>query len=302
MSYLKLVDILVLTEIKLDETFITSSFLTDGFSSPFRLDRNRKGGGILIYVKSDISSKLITKHSFPNDVEGLFVEINFRKSKWLLFGTYHPPSQNDQYYFDCLDKALDVYSSCEKVILTGDFNAQESECVFDSFLYQHDLTNLVKEGSCYKNPRNPSCIDLYLTNSPLSFQNTSSVFTGLSDFHKLVLTVFKTTFVKSKPKEFFYRDYKHFYHECLEKDLKCALSTFEKIDYQEFDKTFIEILKKHAPVKKKVVSANQAPYMTKALRKAIMRRSELETKYFKQKTSDTLKAYKKTEKLLQQTI
>ena len=84
--------------------------------------------------------------------------------------------------------------------------------------------------------------------------------------------------------------------------MKCALSTFEKIDYQEFDKTFIEILKKHAPVKKKVVSANQAPYMTKALRKAIMRRSELETKYFKQKTSDTLKAYKKTEKLLQQTI
>ena len=101
MSYLKLVDILVLTEIKLDETFITSSFLTDGFSSPFRLDRNRKGGDILIYVRGDITSKLFTKHIFPNDIEGLFVEINFRKSEWLLFGTYHPPSQNDQYYFYC---------------------------------------------------------------------------------------------------------------------------------------------------------------------------------------------------------
>ena len=63
----------------------------------------------------------------------------------------------DQYYFDCLDKALDVYSSFEKVILTGDFNAQDSECMFDSFLYQHDLANLVKKGTCYKNPRNPSC-------------------------------------------------------------------------------------------------------------------------------------------------
>ena len=122
--------------------------------------------------------------------------------------------------------------------------------VFDSFLYQHDLTNLVKKGTCYKNPRNPSCIDLYLTNSPLSFQNTSSVFTGISDFHKLVLTVFKMIFVKSKTKELFYRDYKHFNHECFEKDLKCPLSTFEKIDYQEFDKTFIEILNKNAPVKK----------------------------------------------------
>ena len=89
------VDILVLTETKLDETFTTSSFLIDGFSSPFRLDRNRKGGSILIHVRNDIPSKLLTKHSFPNDIEGLFVEKKFRKSKWLLFGTYHPPSQND---------------------------------------------------------------------------------------------------------------------------------------------------------------------------------------------------------------
>ena len=132
-----------LSETKLDETFTTSIFLKVGFSSPFQLDWNRKGGGILIYMRSDIPSKLLTKHSFPNDIEGLFVETNFRKSKWLLFGTYQPPSQNHQYYFDCLDGAIDVYSSYEKVIFTGDFNAQESECVFDSFLHQHDLTNLV---------------------------------------------------------------------------------------------------------------------------------------------------------------
>ena len=67
------VNILILTETKLDETFRTSSFLIDGFSSPIRLDRNRKVGSILIYVRNDISSKLLTKHSFPNDIEGLFV-------------------------------------------------------------------------------------------------------------------------------------------------------------------------------------------------------------------------------------
>ena len=46
-------------------------------------------------------------------------------------------------------------------------------------------------------------------------------------------------------------------------------------------------------MKKKLVRPNQAPYMTKALHKAIMRRSKLETKYFKLKTNDTLKAYQK---------
>ena len=49
------------------------------------------------------SSKLLSKHNFPDDIEGIFVEINLRKIKWLLFGTYHPPSQADNYYFmvDC---------------------------------------------------------------------------------------------------------------------------------------------------------------------------------------------------------
>ena len=46
-------------------------------------------------------------------------------------------------------------------------------------------------------------------------------------------------------------------------------------------------------MKKKLIRANQAPHMTKALCKAVMRTSELETKYFKLKANDTLKAYKK---------
>ena len=45
---------------------------------------------------------------FPYDKEGLFVELNLRKCKWLLFRTYHPPSQEDIYYFDNLDKAFDT--------------------------------------------------------------------------------------------------------------------------------------------------------------------------------------------------
>ena len=169
--------------------------------------------------------------------------------------------------------------------------------MFDSFLYQHDLKDLAKEGTHYKNPRNTNCIDLYSTNTPISLQNTSSVFTGFSDFHKLFLTVFKTTFVKSKPKELFYRDYKHFKNECFEKDLKCALSTFEKINYQEFDKTFIEILNKHAPVKGKGKSVSLYDQSL-----TNMRRSELETRYFKPKTNDSLKSYKREGKLLQQNI
>ena len=53
-------------------------------------------------------------------------------------------------------------------------------------------------------------INLFLTNKPLSFDYSTSVFTGLSDHDIMILTVFKTTFTKLKPSEIKYRDYKAF--------------------------------------------------------------------------------------------
>ena len=55
----------------------------------------------------------------------------------------------------------------------------------------------------------------------------------------------------------------------------------------------MELLDEHAPIKKKFLSANNAPYMTKALRKAIMKQSELKSKYFKNQSTDDFKLYKK---------
>ena len=128
-------DILVVCETKLDETFLSSQFHINGFSLPYRLNGNRNGVGVMIFVKEDIPSKLLTKHDFPNDIEGLFAELNFRKSKWLLCGTYHPPAQNDQYFLNCIDKALDTYSNYDNVLLIGDFNAKDDEPCLSNFLY-----------------------------------------------------------------------------------------------------------------------------------------------------------------------
>ena len=56
----------------------------DGFSKPYRSDRKKHGGGIMIYIRGTIPSKILEKHSCPNDIECLFTELNFRKYKWLL--------------------------------------------------------------------------------------------------------------------------------------------------------------------------------------------------------------------------
>ena len=53
---------------------------------PYGLDRNRNGGGIIICVRGDIATEILTKHDLLEDIEVIFLETSFRKSKWLLCG------------------------------------------------------------------------------------------------------------------------------------------------------------------------------------------------------------------------
>ena len=51
-------DILLISETKLDDSFPSAQFLLDGFSKPYRLERCSNGGGILLYIRDDIPSRL----------------------------------------------------------------------------------------------------------------------------------------------------------------------------------------------------------------------------------------------------
>ena len=59
------IDILMISESKLDDTFPTSQFVIDRFTEPFRLDRTRNGTGILLYLKNNITATLLTSYTFP---------------------------------------------------------------------------------------------------------------------------------------------------------------------------------------------------------------------------------------------
>ena len=56
---MKYIDVLVITETKLDNSFPTLQFLVKGFAEPFRLDRNRNGGGVMIYIRDDILNIMV---------------------------------------------------------------------------------------------------------------------------------------------------------------------------------------------------------------------------------------------------
>ena len=54
------VDILVLTESKLDDTFPLNHFIMEGYSPPYRFDRNRNGGGVIVYLQFSLQVFLKT--------------------------------------------------------------------------------------------------------------------------------------------------------------------------------------------------------------------------------------------------
>ena len=188
---------------KIDNSFPKSQFLLKGFCEPFRIDRNIHGGWggwvgrILLYVREDIPVKLLSVEPLPS--ECLFVEINLRKRKWLVYCSCNPHKDNICNHLQLIRKKLELYSSNYESIILVDFNCEINDKCMNDFCKSYSLSSLVRESSCYKNPENPSCIDLFLTNSPNNFQNSSVVETGLSDFHRMVVTVMKTSFQKLPP-------------------------------------------------------------------------------------------------------
>ena len=74
----------------------------------------------------------------------------------------------------------------------------------------HNLKNLIKEPTCFKNPEKLTIIDLILTNKPKCFQHSCTDETGISDFHKMTITVMKVIFKKQKAKIIFHHNYKIF--------------------------------------------------------------------------------------------
>ena len=77
-------DILVLCETKLYASFTERQFFLTGFKKLYRLDRNTHGGGIMVYVRDDLPSVELKKHTFSKEMEVIFVEINLRKNNFLL--------------------------------------------------------------------------------------------------------------------------------------------------------------------------------------------------------------------------
>ena len=140
------INILMISETKIDDTFPEIQFCFPGFSKPFRLDRTCNGGGILLFIREDIPSKLIKTKFLLENFEGFFVEINLRRKKWLLCCSYNSHKNKISSHLDIISKSLDDFSTTyDNLILLGDFNVEPEEKHMADFLNVYNLKNLVHQ-------------------------------------------------------------------------------------------------------------------------------------------------------------
>ena len=289
------VDIFLISETKLNDTFPTGQFLINGYQLPLRFDRNGNGGGLLLYCRDHIPCKKLNL-DFNPVIEVIAIEINLKKRKWLLIGSYNPQKDMIRNHLNSIGNVLnDLCLKYENFILIGDFNSEIDEDAMSIFCTTYNLKNLVKEPTCFKNVENPSCIDLILTNKPLHFQSTKVIESGLSDCHKFTITILTSNFVKQEPKIFNYRNYKKFNNKSFRNDLLGEISKkgFHELSCMDFETLFLITLNYHAPMKTKYIRVNNSPFMNKELSKAIMVRSRLRNKSIKLKTIESRQAYNK---------
>ena len=182
----KVLDILMISETKLNDSPLQAECYIKGFQSPFRLDRGKHGGGILLYIQNNINAILLADHVFFNNIEAFFTEIKVSACKWLVCCSYNPNTTNVSAHLEQIRKALDTYSKkYEHILLMGNYNVDVKETNMKVFYNQHRLKALNEEPVCFKNFNNPSCIDLFLTNG------SKKLLTGISDFHKPIITILK---------------------------------------------------------------------------------------------------------------
>ena len=94
------VDIIILIKVNWVLLFKQTNFLSKVILSSLDLIETRtEVVGILLYIREDLPCKELKLHRHPSDNEGIFVEVNLRKTKWLLFATYPTPSQVDELFF-----------------------------------------------------------------------------------------------------------------------------------------------------------------------------------------------------------
>lgn len=288
-------DILALNETKIDSHVTNADITIPGYNI-FRCDRNKHGGGVLIYAIDTLPTKKLS-HLSKDNIESIWIEVKLKKSSPIfLCSIYRPPAKGkdlvmverlSRYIKDCLKNL----PKNPEVFILGDLN-----CNFNK---PNNLTRILKDClvSCNlkqfidKDTRttisSSTLIDLFISNSE-HICHSSVIDMGLSD-HSFIYAIHKWKRVKIPAKVIKSRSFRNFNKENFLYDLHSVnwneILNKDNLDTacNIFNEFVTNIIDQHAPIKSSRVKGNCPQWLNDDLIHAIKERDFLKKKASKTK-------------------
>ena len=268
------IQILGLSETKLKEIHSDSFFEVNGYQKPFRRDRRQNGGGgLLVYVKNEVSCK--RRSDLENEqLECIWLEVKPKKSKPFLVGhVYRPPNSSivwNEIFEDCLENAL---GEEKEMYILGDINRDllndQIKKVWTDYIEPFGLTQLVSEATRVT-PDSSTLIDHIYSNCPENVTSINVPKIGLSDHFPVFFT--RKMHVQPAKRAHYtitYRSFKNFDENKFHADLQAVpwdlIHLFDDTDdvLEVWNDLFLEVVDKNIPLKQhRVKNINQPQWLT----------------------------------------
>lgn len=300
----------VVHAVLISESFLKPALPSTQYSLPgYRLLRNDRtgkgGGGVAIYLRSDIPSKVIdaSPGEYTQSAENLFIEISFHHTKLLLGVLYSPSSHVD--YFSSFESKLESLSPLyDHTIILGDFNTclLKSDSRADKLRAVVTSLNLnilpLAATHCAPQYQDHSLLDLIIV-SESNMVATHGQLSAPFSYHDLIYLSYKIRPPKPKPKYLFLRSFKGIGVERLRADARnvdwSTVFGSDTIDDMvcSFNKNISLLYDNHAPIRRVRVKQLPSPWLSDSIRQMMARRDKAKRRYRKLPTEDNLTTYKK---------
>ena len=278
-------DFIGITESHLDSKVTNEQIEFDGFQMPIRLDRNRHGGGVALYIRNSLHYKSRSDLLNPN-IEIIFVEIQNVNNKFLLSLIYRPPNSKADFLEQlaaCLEKALDTEMP---IFLMGDFNIDmlaEGNNTFRQLLHNFSLTNIINQSTNFTTSRG-TCIDLIVTNSNEMVEMVE-ILTPFCSTHsptaaELQFKTYKQRAYRRIVTNYSQANYHQLNTNLSELDWDNEVFTTSNINevYSNFTKVLKSLIDKSIPRKTIVIRPSDKPFMNNAIKRKMRQRNRVHYK------------------------
>ena len=271
------VHVICVSESWLDKNMPDKMFEIAGYNI-FRMDREKRSGGVVIYVMNNFKCNVVNKSSVQSPIEYIFLEVLVGENKVLIGNVYR--NNNTVDFFPLINEIKSISIKYEKIIISGDFNNNIlKENIFKNEMISIGLHLVNSTQPTHFTKTNSTLLDLFfiddIRNAILYDQLSCPNFSK----HDLIFLTYDIEF-KILPTTYTYRDFRNINYFLLKNEIEIIdwsgiIKTQSACDQVEILERNIEYLfNKYVPEKTKTVIDSKRPWFNKKIEYMIVKRNK----------------------------